>query len=47
MFDMLPKSKVLDFLKPATKNNIIDELEKKEISTYFNKPYKKNRTICT
>jgi NADH dehydrogenase FAD-containing subunit len=39
MFDMLPKNKVLDFLRPATKDTILDALEEKEIMTYFAKPY--------
>jgi len=39
MFDMLTKNKVLEHLKMDTKDLIFDVLEKKDITTYFNKPY--------
>ena len=39
MFDMLPKSKVLDTLRPATKDTILGALEERGIHTHFAKPY--------
>lgn len=45
MFDMLPRTGVLNFIKPENKNMILETLKEKNIHMTFGQPYKKNETF--